>query len=196
MTSNRETTAARVPKLSRSCCKLRCVGQRKPLELERDPIQEEGAAISSITGLIPIFLPLFPLPSTCFSLCYRGCNSCEKLCEKALLLVSRQASKEEADAGQVDQRFARGGQAFVVFTRAAVATGPRQRALQRGPEECSPSCAYRMSLRTLAVAWSLDCIASVLRVATDALTPRQRNYCKTGLRDAWAVERVWDNAVV
>jgi hypothetical protein len=186
MTSNRETRAARVPKLSRSCCKLRCVGERQPLESERDPVQEEGPAISSITGSIPIFLPLFPLPSTCCSLCYRGRNRCEKLCEKALLLVSRQTSKAEADAGQVDQCFARAGQAFVVFTRAAAATGLRQRALQRGPEECSPICADRMSLRTLAVACSLVYIASVLRMATDALTPRQCNYCKTGLRDAWA----------
>ena len=49
------------------------------------------------------------------------------------MLVSSQATEEEADAGEVDQRLARGGQALVIFAHAAVATGPRQCSLDHPP---------------------------------------------------------------
>jgi hypothetical protein len=47
-------------------------------------------------------------------------------------LVSSQATKEETDAGEIDQRFACGGQALIVFAHAAGATGPRQCPLHPG----------------------------------------------------------------
>ena len=53
--------------------------------------------------------------------------------QEGSLLVSSQASKEEADAGEVDQRLAGGGQALVVLAHAVVATGPRHCALDHPP---------------------------------------------------------------
>jgi len=52
------------------------------------------------------------------------CSISRKLCEKALLLGSRQASKEELDAHEIDECFSCAGEAFIILAHAAVSAYP------------------------------------------------------------------------